>query len=204
MLTMEKIAKDLNLRMFSSSAFFRRFPKIGNLLGQHFLSGKLRGREFTIYVTKFPRCNYFPLSLVVETQLLRPASPESPNITIKSKPFLYSMHRIFNGNIRPSGYHALDTKLLFSAGDRVLLEKILQYEELQDQLCEIWDGRRQHGALFVGNCTVTYHEPFRRITNSIRRRTVKVAALIGDIADVISVSTSARYCGGWNVFSGEK
>jgi hypothetical protein len=182
---MKRIAKDLNLQIFSDFAFFKRCPRIGNLFGGHTLFGKLRGKDFTIYATKFPNCAYFPLRLVVRAEIHSPQ--ESLEITIRGKPFLHSLQRIFNDGIFVSGNRMLDSRLLFSTNNREMLEKILFYEEICDQLYEIWGEKRRSGTLEVNGKFAVYHEPFRWITDATRTRVKNVAHLIGDVADVMAL-----------------
>jgi hypothetical protein len=68
------------------------------------------------------------------------------------------------------------------------LTLILQYDEVQDQLYNIWKTRKCDGTLSIGNNFIMYHEPFRLLTKTTRERIKNVANLICDIADIIKLS----------------
>jgi hypothetical protein len=182
---MQIIAEDLNFRMSSDSAFFAKFAKIGNLLGKHRLSGNLRGKHFTIRVTKFPNFSHFPLRLVVRTELKENLSCD---IFASGKPFLPSLHKIFGKNMFFPDDVILDKRLLFSTKDTNFMKKLLSYEEIRDQFCDVWKTGRSPGTLIVGANAVIYHEPFRWITKSIRERVKNAANLMCDVVDVMELS----------------
>ncbi|MDR1457636.1 MAG: hypothetical protein LBI47_02180 [Puniceicoccales bacterium] len=182
---MKQIAQDLNLKATADSAFCKIFPKLCNWFGKYTLSGKFRGKEVEIYTIKFPNIKQFPLRLVVKSNL---GLSQPFRIVARKRPFLIGFHKIFNRGIYFTNNPILDSRLLFSTNRQDLLNLILQYDEVQDQLYGIWKTRKCDGTLFVNNNSIIYHEPFRLITKTTRERIKNVANLICDITDIIRLS----------------
>ncbi|MDR1414106.1 MAG: hypothetical protein LBI56_04200 [Puniceicoccales bacterium] len=186
---MKQIANDLKLQMFSDSMLCKIFPRIGNLFGKYALRGNVCGKFISIYTTKFPARGQFPLRLVVRTDL---STGEKFNIRMGAKPFLVCLHKIFNGNIFCSRNPILDSRLLFSTDNPQLLQAIIRYEEIEEHLCNIWNGKRHGGVLMLNADSIIYHEPFRIIKQATRKRIGCVVQLICDIADVIKIFVSGK------------
>ncbi|MDR1890716.1 MAG: hypothetical protein LBQ23_00830 [Puniceicoccales bacterium] len=182
---MKQIAKDLNLKATPDSTFCKIFPKICNLFGKYTLSGEFQGKEIEIYTTKFPNIKQFPLRLAVKSNL---GLVQSFRIIARKKPFLISLHKIFDKNIYFTSNPILDSRLLFSTDSKDLLNLILQYDEIQDQFYNIWKTRKCDGTLLINNNFIIYHEPFRLVTKATRERIKNVTNLICDIVDIIRLS----------------
>ncbi|MDR0742710.1 MAG: hypothetical protein LBE98_04595 [Puniceicoccales bacterium] len=182
---MKQIAQDLNLKATTDSAFCKIFPKLCNLFGKCTLFGKFQGKDFEIYTTKFPNIKQFPLRLVVKSNL---GFAEPFHISARKRPFFVSLHKIFDRDIYFTNNPVLDSRLLFSTSRQDLLNLILQYDEIQDQLYSIWKTRKCDGTLSINNNFIIYHEPFRLITKTTRERIKNVANLICDITDIIKLS----------------
>ncbi|MDR2779306.1 MAG: hypothetical protein LBB16_03435 [Puniceicoccales bacterium] len=182
---MKQIAQDLNLKAMPDSIFCKIFPRFCNLLGKYILSGKFRGKKVEIYTIKFPNIKQFPLRLVVKINL---GLTQSFHIAMRRKPFLVNLYKIFDKNMYLTNNPILDSRLLFSTDTRGLLNLILRYDEIQDQLYNIWKTRKCDGTLFINNDFITYNEPFRLVTKTTRERVKNVINLICDIVDIIKLS----------------
>ncbi|MDR2432891.1 MAG: hypothetical protein LBD34_04030 [Puniceicoccales bacterium] len=182
---MKQIAQDLNLKATADSTFCKIFPKLCNWFGKYILSGKLRGKELEIYTIKFLNIKQFPLRLVVKSNL---GLAQPFRIVARKRPFFISFHKIFDGDIYFTNNPILDSRLLFSTDRQDLLNLILQYDEVQDHLYNIWKTRKCDGTLSVNNNFIIYHEPFRLITKTTRERIKNVTNLICDITDIIKLS----------------
>jgi hypothetical protein len=180
----ERIARDLNLKIIPDSPFYGMFPKIGGLLGRQTLCGKLYGKQLTVCVTKFPGCKQFPMRIVARVDL---HIEKQFKITARAKPFFSSIHKIFDGNAFFSNNPILDGRLLFFTDDGRLLRAILGYEEIHDQLCTIWQPGKRSGTLIASNNSVIYHEPFGLVTKAVRGRIESAVTLICDVADILKM-----------------
>jgi hypothetical protein len=183
----------LGLRAAPDFPFCKVFSRFSNLFGQYTLSGKIRGKEIKIYTAKFPQCKYLPMRLIVKGDLKmdRPFS-----IEIKRQSLPMGLYKVFSNNIFFPKSPLLANGLLFTTDDQNLLEAILQYEEIQDRLCEIC-REKYKGVLMISNNSVTYYEPFRLIRKEICERIKNIADLICDVIDILKFSTR-------NVFPGEQ
>ncbi|MDR2628391.1 MAG: hypothetical protein LBC30_00065 [Puniceicoccales bacterium] len=182
---MKQIAQDLNLKATADSMFCKIFPKFYNWFGKYTLSGKFRGKDFEIYTSKFPNIKQFPMRLVVKSNL---GLAQPFHILAQKRPFFVNFHKIFDRDIYFTNNSILDSRLLFSTNRRNLLNLILQYEEIQDQLYNIWKTRKCNGTLSISNNFIIYHEPFRLITKTTRERIRNIANLVCDIVDIIKLS----------------
>jgi hypothetical protein len=170
----------------------RRGPltKLRSVLGLCTLSGKFRGKEISICATRFPKLKNFPLRLAVQIHRMSDYvwSEESINIIARARPFLLSLHKIFDRSIVATGNALLDSRITFSTNDIGTLHAILSYEEICDQFCHVWPSKRSNGELIVSDGMLTYHEPFRLITQKTRKRIIYATNLLCDISDVLMMA----------------
>ncbi|MDR1401643.1 MAG: hypothetical protein LBI81_01630 [Puniceicoccales bacterium] len=186
---MKQIANDLKLQMFPESRLCKAFPMIANLFGRYTLEGDICGKCVRVYTVKFPNFGQFPLRLVARVEL---GSSEKFSIRVGAKPFSVSLHKIFDKNVFLSNDPILNSRLIFSTDNSQLLRSILFYEEIRDQLCDIWTGKKHGGILLANGGFVAYHEPFRLVTKATRNRIKDAARLICDVADVIKLFAAGK------------
>ncbi|MDR3144317.1 MAG: hypothetical protein LBT64_02335 [Puniceicoccales bacterium] len=194
---MKRIAEDLNFKIAADSPFYGTFGWLGNLLGKYSLSGDLRGKRMEIYSTRFPHFRQFPLRLVVK---MNADFEKQFQITIRAKPLFAPLHSIFERNIFFTKDPILSKRLLLSSDSGDILAAILSYDEICDQLCEVWKSRRSPGVLVANGGSIFYHEPFGIIGKATRERIKNAANLMCDIFDVLSLLRNNWACGelAWN------
>ena len=66
-----------------------------------------------------------------------------------------------------------------------LCRYLLEFEEIIESICAVWPTRSAQGTLIINERGIVYHEPFRMIRESTRRRLCAVVKLLGEVADVL-------------------
>ena len=107
------------------------------------------------------------------------------SIYLKGRPWCEVLRRWFERGWLPVEHPLLAPRIAVSTDYPRLCRYLLEFEEIIESICAVWPTRSAQGTLIINERGIVYHEPFRVIRESTRRRLCAVVKLLGEVADVL-------------------
>ena len=186
---MLQLATKLGLSATPQTWLCKIFPKFCSKFGLYQLSGTADRKHIKIFTFKERKS---PTRYIVAQTPIEYHCPDL-QIFIKRKPFLWNFQKVLDPNFTTINDPILDGKITISSNDKALSRKIFSYEEICEEMYQVWPTRNSPGTLLISSNFITYHEPARMVRSVNRNRIAHATKLICDISDVVKLTVPHQH-----------